>query len=242
MKRLILVHGDKGGVGKTHVAHLTAAVLKQVGHPVTLVDGDAKNPGTYRLFNDKPDPVLRINVRKPQGIDELLDAFFDGTGDIMVDLPAGGSDVTDGFIADRPEVGKTNIAALFQETGDRLVVLFVIDQSWDSFAALQHEIARLPASVTDWIIILNGRIDAPFGYLDSWLDKPGREGLMVIEQLTVIEMPALDPRVIDALVDAKAYVGEIATVPGASAILKMRAKAALRIWRTELTKAGLIDG
>lgn len=234
MRRLILIHGDKGGVGKTHVAHLTAAALKQVGHPVILIDGDPMNPGTYRLFNDKPEPVLRINVRKPEGIDELLDTFLTGSGDVLVDLPAGGSAVTDGFIDDRPEIGKTDIEALFNETGDRLVVLFVMDQSRDSAVALNHELTRLPASVTDWIIIRNGRIGTPFKYLDSWLEKLGRE------RLTVIDMPALDPRVIDHLVDAKAHIGEIDTVQEASAISKMRAKAALRIWRQELTKAGLI--
>ena len=89
MKRLILVHGDKGGTGKSHVAHLTAAAFRSAGHPLLLVDGDAKNAGLHRALNGKPDDVLRINARQAHGSDQLLEAFLEAETDVLIDLPAG---------------------------------------------------------------------------------------------------------------------------------------------------------
>jgi len=65
MKRLIFVHGDKGGTGKSHVAQTTAAAFRAAGISLDLIDGDSKNPGLYRSFSGKPDEVMRFNIRKP---------------------------------------------------------------------------------------------------------------------------------------------------------------------------------
>jgi hypothetical protein len=236
MRRLIISHGDKGGTGKTHAAQLTAAAFQIAGQAVTLIDGDAKNPGLYRYFNDKPDPVLRINARKPEGIDALIEAYLEAPGDVLVDLPAGGSDTTSGFIGAGSAQGTVNIESLLEEVGGRLVVLFTIDQGRDGIVALNDEMGRLPQSVTDWLIIRNHRIDAPFDRFNRWAEKTD------IGAAKILDMPALDRRVIEALVDAKAHIGEIDAVEEASVLMKIRAKSALRVWTTELTKAGLLHG
>lgn len=235
MKRLTLVHGDKGGSGKTHVAQLTAAALLAAGRPVTLVDGDAKNPGLYRYFNDKPAPVLRINARKPEGIDALVEAFLKAPGDVLVDLPAGGSDTTAGFVGAGSSAGTVDIESLFQETGGRLTVLFVIDQGRDGIVALKDEMERLPASVTDWIIVRNHRIAAGFDRFDRWAEKAE------LNNALILDMPELDRKVVEVLVDAKAHIGEIDTVEDASALMKTRARSALRAWTSELSKTGLLE-
>ncbi|WP_439563413.1 hypothetical protein [Roseinatronobacter sp.] len=235
MKNIILIHGDKGGTGKTHVAQMTAAVLRSVGHPVTLIDGDAKNPGLYRSFNEKPDPVLRINARRSEGIDALLETYLATDQDILVDLPAGGSDTTRAFTGTGAAAGTVDIEALLQETDGRLVVMFVIDQSRDSLVALADELARLPRAVSDWLVVRNHRTDHTFERFDRWI------GDSAPRQLCSLDMPALDRRVIEALVDAKKHFGEIDHVEHASALMKMRAKSALRQWTAQLKKAGLID-
>lgn len=236
MKRLILSHGDKGGTGKTHVAQLTAAAFQGAGQAITLIDGDAKNPGLHRYFDGKPDPVLRINARKPEGVDALIEAYLEAPGDVLVDLPAGGSDTTSGFIGAGSAQGTVNIENLLEEVGGRLLVLFTIDQGRDGIVALKDEMARLPQSATDWLIIRNHRIDAPFDRFNGWGEKTG------LGDAKIMDMPALDRRVTEALVDAKAHVGEIDTVEEASVLMKIRAKSALRAWTSELRKAGLLDG
>jgi hypothetical protein len=236
MKKLIMVHGDKGGVGKSHVAQLTAATFLSVGRPISLIDGDAKNPGLHRYFDSKQAPVLRINARKPEGIDALLEAFLTAEDDVLIDLPAGGSETTSGFVGTGSAAGEVDLERVFQEIGSRLCVLFVVDQGRDAIVALDDEIQRLPGNVTDFIIVRNHRLDVPFDRLDNWLTTKGPSNA------TIIDMPSLDRRVVEVLVTAKKHIGEIDSVEAASALMKIRAKAALRLWVAELQKTGLLDG
>ena len=147
MNKMICAHGDKGGVGKSHVSLLTAAAFRSVERPLTLIDGDAKNPGLFRFFDKKPDPVLRINARRPEGIDALFEAYLEARNDVLIDLPAGGSDTTAGFTGNGTAAGTVDISALMKETGGSLVMLFVIDQGRDGIVALNDELRRLPADV-----------------------------------------------------------------------------------------------
>ncbi len=236
MKRLILIHGDKGGTGKSHTAHLTAAAYRAAGQPLLLIDGDAKNPGLHRAFNFKPDEVLRINVRKPEGIDQLFEAFLAAPGDVLVDLPAGGSDMTARLIGGGTTEGTVDIETLFAEIGARLTFMFVIDQGRDSVVALNEEFQLLSTPVTDWIIVRNNRIDdMPFARFEKWSAQ------VDLSRAKSLDMPRLDRKVIEVLVDAKANLAEISGLETASAMLKMRGQAALRLWSGELRKAGLLD-
>jgi len=180
--------------------------------------------------------VLRINARKPEGVDALIEAFLEAPNDCLVDLPAGGSDTTSGFVQAGSAAGTVDIEAFLKEIGGRLVILFVLDQARDGIVALNEEMKRLPADVTDWIIVRNHRIDAPFEKFDRW-SKAADLG-----NATILDMPVLDRRVIELLVDAKKHIGEIDTVVSASALMKMKAKSAMRVWTSELVRAGFLDG
>lgn len=235
MKRMIIAHGDKGGTGKTHVAQITAACFQAAGHPITLIDCDPKNPGLHRHFNNNPDAVKQINTRKPEGFDDLIGAFLDAPGDVLIDLPAAGSDTTSAFLEGGPAAGTVDLESLLTEIDGRLVVLFVIDQSRDALVALDAEYGRLPSSVTDFVIVRNSRTDAPFDRFEKAAKK------IDFSKSVILDMPTLDRRVTEALVDAKTHINQIDTVAEASFLMKARAKAALRIWTAELARGGLLD-
>lgn len=235
MKRLILVHGDKGGTGKTHVAQITAACFQAAGHPVKLIDCDPMNPGLHRHFNGNPDAVEQINTRKAEGIDDMINVFYDAQCDVLVDLPAAGSDTTSAFLTVGTAAGTVDLESLLAEIGARLVILFVIDQGRDALVALNAEYKRMPKSATDWLVVRNHRTNAPFDRFEKAADKLG------FGREIVLDMPELDRRVVEALVDAKTHIGKIDTVPGASSIMKIHAKSALRHWTAELKKGGLIN-
>lgn len=237
MQRLILIHGDKGGTGKSHTAHLTVAAYRAAGQPLLLVDGDAKNPGLHRAYNGKPDEVLRINVRKPEGIDQLFEAFLAAPGDVLVDLPAGGSELTARLVGGGTSEGTVDVENLFSELNTRMTILFVIDQGRDSVVALNEELRSMPKAVTDWIIVRNHRLeDTAFTRFERWAAQ------VDLGHATILDMPRLDRRVIEVMVDAKANLAELPSLETASALLKIRGQTALRIWSAELRKAGLLDG
>lgn len=237
MRRLILSHGDKGGTGKSHTAHVTAAAYRAAGQPLLLIDGDAKNPGLHRAFDGKSDEVLRINVRKAEGIDQLFEAFLTAPGDVLVDLPAGGSDMTARLVGGGSTEGTVDVETLFAELGARLTILFVIDQGRDSIVALNEELQILQGTATDWIVVRNQRFeDTPFARFEKWAAQ------VDLSMVKILDMPRLDRKVIEVMVDAKANLTELSGLETASALLKMRGQAALRLWSAELRKAGLLDG
>jgi hypothetical protein len=237
MRHLILTHGDKGGTGKSHTAQLTAAAYRAAGQSLLLVDGDAKNPGLHRAFDHKPDEVLRINMRKPEGVDQLFENFLTAPGDVLVDLPAGGSDMTARLVGGGTSEGTVDVETLFAELDARMTILFVVDQGRDSVVALNEELQILAGRSTDWIIVRNHRLeDAAFTRFDRWAAQ------VDLSRATILDMPRLDRKVIEVLVDAKANLTELSGLETASALLKMRGQMALRIWSAELQKAGLLDG
>jgi len=179
---------------------------------------------------------MRFNIRKPQGIDAVIEHFLGATGDVLVDLPAGGSDMTARLCSAGSAEGTLDIRTLFPEVNARLLIVFVIDPSRDALVALDAEIKALSNPVTDWVVVRNHRFeDTPFDRFDKWADGK-------LEGVPVLDMPRLDPRVIDALINAKANLTELGGLESASALMKMRGAAALRVWTGELRKGKVLDG
>lgn len=236
MKKLYLIHGDKGGIGKSFVAQMTAAVWLKNEKPLTLIDGDVKNPGLHRYFHNKPHPVLQLNATKSSGIDLLLETFLSSVHDVLVDMPAGGSEATAGFVGVGTDAGSVDIADLMEEAEGRLVIIFVMDQSRDSVVALEAELSVLPPDSVDWVIVRNTRLPRPFDFLETW---PGRER---IANIPMIDMPPIDPAIVTLLVKEKKHFGEIETISAATALNKLRTRKALDKWQAALKKAGLMNG
>src|SRR5260363_121572 len=71
-KSVILFHGDKGGVGKSWTCSIFLDWLVKCKLPVTLVDGDTRNPDVSRMFSDLM-PTLNANLRIHDGWMDLTD-------------------------------------------------------------------------------------------------------------------------------------------------------------------------
>ena len=121
-RTLIAVGSGKGGVGKSTVAANLAVALGRAGHRVGLVDADIYGPSQTRIMGhgEKPDavdnrmvpveahgvrmlsigqlvaPGLALAWRGPMvstALGQLLDAHWDGTDIIVIDLPPGTGDI-----------------------------------------------------------------------------------------------------------------------------------------------------
>lgn len=233
MKRIIFVHGDKGGVGKTQCATRTAAAFEAAGQPLELIDGDAKNPGVDVLFGDK---ARCMDLRKTVGMETLFEAIANASGDVLIDMPAGGSDATANMQMDGSAEGTIDLSLLLQEIDARAVVLFVIDHNIEPIYALQAELKSFPPEQTDWIVVRNHFQDRPFNHFEN---SDTRKHLLEFGG-KIIDMTRLDPAVVESMRTLKCNLSSFSTHPEASAIQKMRAKTAMRLWSSELQKVGLL--
>ena len=236
MKRIFFVHGDKGGVGKTEVAKRMAAVMLQNGQPVTLVDGDDKNAGLHAAFKHSGLDVQRIKVMTPAGRDALFDVIAQSPGDVLIDLPARGSDVTERLNQDGASEDGFSLELLLAEIEAELTIIFVIDQTRSPLVALKDELAALP-DATRWIIVRNWREDRDFTLFDTTQVKSDLEA----RGAAIIDMVRLDPRVNDSLENAGLNLITAQTSEKLSMLQKMRVKAAVRSWSEQMKIAGLLE-
>ena len=236
MKRIFFVHGDKGGVGKTEVAKRMAAVMLQAKEPVTLIDGDNKNPGLHAAFQNGELDVHCINVMTPAGRDALFDVIAQSPGDVLIDLPARGSDVTERLNQDGASEDGFSLPLLMAEIDAELIIVFVIDQTRSPLVALKDELAALP-DATRWIIVRNWREDRDFTLFDTTKVKADLEA----RGAAVIDMVRLDPRVNDILENASLNLITAQTSDKLSMLQKMRVKAAVRSWSEQMKIAGLLE-
>lgn len=236
MKRIFLIHGDKGGVGKTEVAKRMAAVMLQAEHPVTLVDGDDKNAGLHAAFKHSALDVQRIKVMTPSGRDVLFDVIAQSPWDVLIDLPARGSDVTGKLTQDGASEDGFSIELLLAEIDAELTIIFVIDQTRPPLVALKDELAALP-DATRWIVVRNWREERDFTLFDTTkvkADLDARGG-------AIIDMVRLDARVNDILENADLNLITAQTSDKLSMLQKIRVKAAVRSWSEQMQIAGLLE-
>lgn len=87
--RFIIVHGDKGGVGKSFVAQAIADYLLARNEPVAIIDADTANPDVSRMFA-KYIPCAEANVRSENGWMDVMDFVIKHPGHtIIMNTPAG---------------------------------------------------------------------------------------------------------------------------------------------------------
>lgn len=99
--RLIVVHGDKGGVGKSFVAQALADLLSQQDEKVAVIDADTANPDVSRMFGNSL-PSVRTDVRRDHGTGwmDVMD-FVTGHPNhtIIMNTPAGIGDAMKGSMS-----------------------------------------------------------------------------------------------------------------------------------------------
>lgn len=236
MKRIFLIHGDKGGVGKTEAAKRTAAALQETGKQITLIDGDNKNPGLHAAFKSGDTDVRCINVMTHAGLDQLFEAIAESPGDVLIDLPARGSDVMARLASGGASEDGFDLSILTEELGAELWIVFVIDQSRAPVVALKDELGSLPNSAR-WIIVKNHREERSFDLFDQ--SKVRQE--LEARGAPIIDMIRLDPAVCDIMENKALNLITARESDSMSMLQKIRAKSALEAWTKEIRKAGILE-
>jgi hypothetical protein len=199
--RLILTHGEKGGVGKTTVARIIADFL--AARNIAFRSFDAEGP-TGQLLRFHPNETESVDVTDAAKVAPVLDYVMDGASRrvALVDLGArSGEDVRSWLYRG---------GALEEAENSRLgiTVVYVLGGAVDSVGHLKECYAALGRDVT-YIVARNLGVAPKFEVYDQ--SKVRQE--LLSSGAREITIPALDPAVYQSVDRASISFGAFADAP-----------------------------
>jgi hypothetical protein len=181
--RLILTHGEKGGVGKTTVARIVADFLNSHGTQFRAFDAEGPTGALLRFY---PNETSAVNVVSAPSIAPVLDFLMDGGGKhiALVDLGArSGVDVKNwlykGSALEEAEAARLGIT-----------VVYVLGDAVDSVGHLKECLASLGRDIK-YVIVKNLGVCSKF---DVYEQSKVRQDLLAIGAAE-ISIPGLDAAV-----------------------------------------------
>lgn len=198
-KRLLtLIHGDKGGIGKSLTGNTVAdyRLDKGLGNPLVIVDADQRNPDVARMYQDI---TVKINLLTHQGWNELYDLIHERSdSDFLVNLPAqAGMQI--------PHEKETLQAFLAEQNMD-LLMMFPIDRLNDTVNLLKFAVAELGPICKSNIVVIKNLFFGEASKFDKF-DRSDVRQFLVDNGAKIIEMPELNPDVVSAVMGD--YHGEV---------------------------------
>jgi len=145
-KTVMLVHGDKGGVGKTMVATAFIDWANQQKIPLALIDADMRNADTIRMF--KGDIATKaVDLRRAEGWMDAVDFIMEKDDRHVIVSLAGG--VGDKVIDEVPKI--------WEQIGKnrRLCMLWVMNRGPDSVNLLAQTLKALKPVLSAVIVVKN---------------------------------------------------------------------------------------
>lgn len=184
-KRLIIITGDKGGVGKSTFARAIFQLYINKNLPCVAYEADLRNPQIERYFQKDYRPIIRyIDIFHRGGADDLLINLDESDCPItLLDLPAQSGGFFESYVKELAffEVLKTEINC-------RVTMVSVISRVLDSINVLE-KLRELCKDQVDYIVVKNlfhGEEEKFERYNDSSLRQN-----MLAEGLIELVMPDL---------------------------------------------------
>jgi hypothetical protein len=188
-KSLILVHGDKGGVGKSFLAKILLDIFIGIEpETVALLDCDARNPDVAYLYGDRIN-TAQFDLSETAGWSDMVEWIESQEQTVfVVSLPAQVGKMADQF------------GGIFGESMDALNVdlnlVWMMDAGRDSVSLL-HECIEQNWPLKRVFVVKNGFLGREF---DIWEHSDIRKRLSEMPNTAEIFLPALDPSIRDTLV------------------------------------------
>ncbi len=152
MSRLVLVHGDKGGVGKSTLARAVLDYLYRKNRIPAVYDADNRNGQIHRFYNSVL-PVNKVDINVRGAFDEVLDRVAENQKaankvNVFVDLPAQAGNSVDMALSE------LRLVEALDSIRARATLLFVIGRTTDSVSALQLAF-DLFKDIADFVVVKN---------------------------------------------------------------------------------------
>ncbi len=215
MKKIILIHGDKGGVGKSTLAAALVDIALRAG-PVCVVEGDIKIADVARRYAGITGVSgLAIDLARPDGSEDAIITLFDkieaaaAPEIIIVNLPAGASSTVDA----QAEI----LSSVAREMGYEIRVAWLLGAGEDS-ARLAAESALCDIADRK-IAVYNSAFGEPSRAV--WMTHPARDAWLSSGGLETI-MPALASRVMTEIRDRPGRYSTLAAPDSGLTVLSSR--------------------
>jgi len=178
--RLILTHGEKGGVGKTTVARVIADYLSSRDAAFRAFDAEG---ATGQLLRFHPEATDAVAVESAAAIAPVLDYLMDGTARrlALVDLGARSGEDVKSWLYRGGALEEAEAARL------GITVVYVLGGAVDSVGHLKECFAALGRDVS-YVIAKNFGVSGKFDVYDQ--SKVRKE--LLAAGAREIEIPALD--------------------------------------------------
>jgi len=216
-KRILLVGGSKGGVGKSLVSMCLLDLMAEMG-PV-LIESDTSNPDTLKSYGQDV-AAFALNLDQAEGWMDLVNVCEqEKQRDVVINTAARNNQ----GVGAHGELLQSSLG----EMERRLVTLWVINDQRDSLELLRDYLETIRDSVVHVVRNLHFGEESRFGmYNESKLRKQVEE-----RGGRSLSLPALASRVAGAL-----YSGRL-TIAKAAKTLPLGDRAELRRWRSSVTQA-----
>jgi hypothetical protein len=214
-RNVILVGGDKGGVGKSATSRALTEYLDENSSPHIAFDGDDVNP-TFLRFYPKAE---RIFTKSVKGFEVLINNLEAETPTQLVDLGAGTSLMFAQF------AHKTDFLDEAAQAGAAVTFVFVLSPSVDSI----HLLKILFEQYGERLRYVIAKSEALPGNWDLWAASKTREALLKANAVE-ITIPALDADAF-ALADRYSLSWDAA---GQDTRLPLASRSYLKRWRKQL--------
>lgn len=181
---VILVDGDKGGVGKSWTARWIAHLLRSVwSRTVIGFDGDPRNPHLARYYRNAF-TVHQPYLREPEGWDEMIEKIehTPDTTSILIDLP--------GNIGDAVAAQGRKFYAAMDALRRPVARVWMLDEEMDVVIQLT-EALKIREADSRLIVIMNGRFGKP-SVFQIWRDSKARSFILSANGAELY-MPTLAP-------------------------------------------------
>jgi hypothetical protein len=138
-KRIYLIGGSKGGVGKSMVTMATVDYLQQQGETVLLIESDTGNPDVWKAYKDSTETEL-VDLDGADGWIQLVNLCDSRPDSVMVVNSAARNN--EGVSA----YGET-LNGTLAELNRTLITLWVINRQRDSLELLKEYMDAIPNAI-----------------------------------------------------------------------------------------------
>lgn len=177
-KQVLLITGDKGGVGKSFFSRLLTDYFKTKGVKFNAYDTDSTNSTLFRFYGDL---TYQLNIEDTTELDELLTTISNAKGDLIVDC---GARVLDRLVTWMDQV---DFLSLQEELNFEVTLVFVLGPEKDCVQILRDVVDRFNANV-QYVIVRNLGKGRSFGIYDG---SQTRKRLVEELDATELDLPAL---------------------------------------------------